>query len=150
MLLALCLGACGTAIAARPTTGSTTGTSTASTVPWCVTISRHAAITRVMRDTSEVSPRDAAVAKLVDGPELHTLNPGLWVSTNEFAPSSPYWAVAVTGTITPDFGRGKYSWAIFAINAHTGDVTGMSAGPEPKPPGFDALPDHTGECSATP
>jgi hypothetical protein len=104
-----------------------------------------------MRLSAEVSPGDHAVAKLIDGPEVHTFSPGVSVSTGEFAPSSLYWAVVVTGTITPAFGRGEqYSWAVFHVDARTGDVSGMDAGREPKPPGFDGLPDHSGDCPPTP
>jgi hypothetical protein len=114
-----------------------------------VPISRERAIAHVRAGVDEVSPSDKAMAKLVNGPELHTLmSPGLTVYNGEFASTALYWVVEVTGTVTPALGRGSYAWAVYNIDARTGDVGGVEAGPESKAPGFDALPDHSSDCTA--
>jgi hypothetical protein len=147
VLLAFVVGACGTAngtrLSARDAASSTTLPS-----PWCVPISRERSIARVKAGSDEVSPSDKTIAKLVNGPELHMLSPGLTVYNGAFASTALYWVVQVTGTVTPALGRGSYAWAVYNVDARTGDVRGVEAGPDSKAPGFDAFPDHSNDCTS--
>jgi hypothetical protein len=145
VLSALLLAACGNASAAR--VNSTTVPSTTRRSPWCVPISREKAIANATR--GGVSHPSEVAAKLVNGTELHTLSPAVTVSGAEFDPTSLYWAVEVRGTVTDLLGgRGSYAWAVYNIDARTGDIGGVEAGPQPKSPRFAALPDHSGECTS--
>jgi hypothetical protein len=150
VLWALLLGACGSAGGTRIGTDVVT-TSTTRPSPWCVPVSRERAVTRVMQGAS--TPGETAVAKLVNGPELHTLSPAVTVFNGEFDATSLYWAVKVTdpkGTmqIVAPGARGTFAWAVYDVDARTGDIGGSAAGPEPKVPAWDALPDHSGACKS--
>jgi hypothetical protein len=148
VLLALFVGACGTASRTRLSTQDAASSTTLPS-PWCVPISRERAIAQAKARGDEVSPGDTATAKLVNGPELRALmSPGLTVYNGEFASTALYWVVLVTGTVTPALGRGSYAWAVYNIDARTGDVGGVEAGPAAKAPGFNALPDHARDCTS--
>ncbi len=95
---------------------------------------------------------EIAMAKLVNGRELHKLSPAVTVYNGEFDSTSRYWAVEITGpkgTVTVDGpgASGPVGWAVYIIDARTGDLGGLEAGPQPKSLAWDALPDHSGECA---
>ena len=129
-------------VAVSPTTEAGAGTG-----PWCVPVSREAAIARVMGMHTEVVS-GTAEAKLVSYGELATME---HTQFSNIAGDTKFWAVMVRGTITPSFDRGsnKYAWGLFDIDAHTGDFNGMSAGPGPTPSSWDSLVDHSAECPTT-
>ncbi|MDQ1385551.1 MAG: hypothetical protein QOG65_2930, partial [Actinomycetota bacterium] len=143
------LGGCGNAGGTRIGT-DVVATPTTRPSPWCVPVSRERAIARVMQGAS--TPGETAVAKLVNGPELHTLSPAVTVFNGEFDATSLYWAVKVTGPkgtvqiVAPGAG-GTFAWAVYDIDARTGDSGGLAAGPKPKVPAWDALPDHSRACA---
>ncbi len=107
-----------------------------------------------MRMYDYATSGDTAEAKLVNGPELHTLTPNVMLYHGEFDPSSLYWAVEVRSpngeaTIHAGMDGGNYAWAIYIFKASAADGVGdgVQAGPGAKSPGFDALPDHSNECN---
>jgi hypothetical protein len=96
---------------------------------WCMLpITRGAAIAKVMKISDEVAPTDTAKAKLF---------------------GTDYWAVDVEGSVTPAFSRGEqFAWAVFVVDAHTGDIRGVSAGPPGSSPAeWNALPDPAAGCA---
>ena len=146
-MLVLLASACGSSAPPRATQPDTTAAPSAvETSPWCVPVSREQAIFRVTRLRGEVAADDRVAAKLVNGTEFHSLQPNVITGDSEFAPSSFYWAVLVTGSVRPAFATGSYAWGVFRVNARTADIGGVVAGPESKPPSFDDLPDHAHDC----
>jgi hypothetical protein len=127
------VGGCSGA-AAHPTSvrlRNADATPTTTTVPskWCVLpISRKAAIAQVMKISDEVAATDTAKAKLF---------------------GMDYWAVEVEGSVTPAFSHGgRFAWAVFNVDAHTGDLRGMSAGPPGSTPSdWNSLPDPAAGCA---
>jgi hypothetical protein len=113
---------------AHPTSASHRGADTTTPAPaavsskWCVPISREAAIARAMGSSAEVAATDTAKAKLV---------------------GTDYWAVEVEGSVMQEFARGgQFAWAVYNIDAHTGDIRGAEAGPPGSTPSdWNALPD---------
>jgi hypothetical protein len=147
--LVLLVGACGGANGTRVGTRGASVSSTARSA-WCVPTSREAAIARAM--PGETAPGEIGAAKLVNGPELHTLSPAVTVFNGEFESTSLYWAVEITGptgsvTVEAPGAGGVVGWAVYDIDARTGDIAGLEAGPRPKAPAWDALPDHSGACA---
>ena len=118
---------------AHPTSASRQGShatapGTVATSEWCVPISRAAAIARVMRASDEVRATDTARAKLF---------------------GTDYWAVEVEGSVTPAFSHGgHFAWAVFNVDAHTGDIRTMSAGPPGSTPlDWNSVPNRTSNCT---
>jgi hypothetical protein len=107
---------------------ATTSGTTAVPSEWCVPISREAAIARVMKLSDEIAPSDTADAKLVD---------------------ARHWAVRVVGSVTPAFAQdGHYAWGIFDVDAHSGEISGMTAGrASSAPTQWDSLVDHSASCA---
>ena len=113
---------------AHPTSASRRGAhaATPGTAPvgseWCVPISREAAIARAMGSSADVAATDPAKAKLV---------------------GTDYWAVEVEGSVMPEFARGgRFAWAVYNVDAHTGDIRGAEAGPPGSTPSdWNSLPD---------
>jgi hypothetical protein len=114
--------------ASRQGAHATTLGTTAATSEWCVPISRAAATALVMRASDEVPATDTARAKLF---------------------GTDYWAVEVEGSVTPAFSHGgHFAWAVFNVDAHTGDIRGMSAGPPgTTPSNWNSLPNRTSNCT---
>ncbi len=129
-------------------------TTTAVPSRWCVPISREAAIARVMKLSNEVAPSDTAQAKLVSWPELRASRAKSTTSpynSSSWTAKTQFWAVEVRGSVTPSFAMGDhgYAWGIFDVDAHSGDIPGMTAGPAGSSPSFwDSLPDHASECTS--
>jgi hypothetical protein len=95
---------------------------------------------------------EIGMAKLVNGPELHTLSPAVTVYNGEFDSTARYWAVEITGpkgtvTVEGPGASGPVGWAVYIVDARTGDIVGLEAGPQPKSLVWDALPDHSGACA---
>jgi hypothetical protein len=123
-----CSGSAAHPRSASPRRADVTQTTTIAQSEFCVLpISRAAAIARVMRASDEVAPGDTAKAKLF---------------------GTDYWAVEVVGSVTPAFSRGGPSgWAVYDIDAHSGDIRGVTAGPVGSTPtDWESLPDPASRC----
>jgi hypothetical protein len=127
MVIGIVVGGC-SGQGAHPTSASrrgahaTTPGTAAVLSEWCVPISREAAIARVMRP-AEIAATDTAKAKLV---------------------GTDYWAVDVEGSVMPELHAqgGHFAWAVFNVDAHTGDIRGVEAGPPGSTPSdWNSLPD---------
>ena len=63
-----------------------------------------------------------------------------------------YWAVVETSSngdveVLGPGGGGGYGWAVYNVDAHTGDIKGAEAGPPGSTPSdWDSLPDRTSSC----
>lgn len=128
MVIGIVVGGCSgkgahpTSASRRGADATTPGTAVVSS-EWCVPISREAAIARAMGSSAEVAATDTAKAKLV---------------------GTDYWAVEVEGgSVMPEFARGgQFAWAVYNIDAHTGDIRGAEAGPPGSTPSdWNSLPD---------
>ncbi len=150
VLLALFAGACGSAHSTQVSAGGVATSTTSGPSPWCVPVSRERAIARATEGNT--TPGEVAVAKLVNGPETHTFSPGAVVGGDEYDATSLYWAVEVTNpqgkvaVVAPGF-RSPVAWAVYLIDARTGDVQGVAGGPKSSAQRWDRLPDHSGACT---
>ena len=106
-----------------------------------------------MRLSSEVAPSDTAQAKLVSWPELRasparsTISP---YNSPSWTAKTQFWAVEVRGSVTPQFsdGRPQVGVGSLDVDAHSGDVPGMTAGLAGSSPSFwDSLSDHADACT---
>jgi hypothetical protein len=63
-----------------------------------------------------------------------------------------YWAVVETSPngdleVSGPGGGGGYGWAVYNVDAHTGDIKGVEAGPPRSVPSdWDALPQRASSC----
>jgi len=89
-------------------------------------ISRAAAIARIIH--TDGIPRNARVRAKLFGTD--------------------YWAVEVEGSpLQPPMMPYRVGWAVYNVDAHTGDLKGVAAGPPGSPPSdWNALPDRTSSC----
>jgi hypothetical protein len=103
---------------------------TATTDEWCMPISQADAIARV-RGTRPI-------------PAAHKFRARLF--------GTDYWAVVETspnGDVEVDGpgGGGGNGWAVYNVDAHTGDIKSVEAGPPRSAPAdWNALPDRTSSC----
>jgi hypothetical protein len=157
VLTTLVLASCGSAgvhhaAASLRSTNSTTASTTAVPSKWCVPISREAASARVMKLASEVAPTDTAHAKLVSWPERQaatakqTSGP---LHDPNFTPHTKFWAVEVRGSVTPKpiAVNRTYAWGVFDVDAQSGELRDISAGPPGSRSFWDSLPDHASDCT---
>jgi hypothetical protein len=117
-----------------------------------VATSREKAIARAMHGQAALG--EVGMAKLVNGPELHTLSPAVTVNDGEFDSTALYWAVEITGpkgsvTVEGPGASGPVGWAVYIVDARTDDLGGLEAGMQSRSLAWDALPDHSGACVAS-
>jgi hypothetical protein len=117
---------------------------------WCVPISREAAIERIKRLSTQVDPGDSVSAKLVVWSELQRMTPGNSVLTKNpmYSDDHKYWAVGVEGSVRPNGEGSGYGWGVYYVDADTGNVNGMRAGPVSSHSFFGSLSDHSDACTS--
>ena len=141
-------------IAVSPTTPSTGSTDKR----WCVAISRNEAIVRGVAYGTVIVAEPSAHAKLVNLSELEVKGNPFTGGQDDarIRAHDKFWVVDLRPTSRS---QGPYKWGLVALDADTGDVVTANEGPSSGPGGvvsepadepayWDALPDHSSECTS--
>lgn len=103
-------------------------------------ISRQEAIARIERLTLVNRRIDRLKAVRSTWDAVYTARADNTTLPKAPAPTTQVWVVAVAGDVVPQFSRGKhFAWAVFVINADTGDPMATFAGPDAGPGAWPAF-----------
>lgn len=110
---------------------------------------RAEALARITSMRAVVRRADRAEAKLTSWGEFRALQAGSAIQGASIEPARPIWIVAVSGLVTPgkatpaNPGGKTYPWAVFAIDAVTGEPLYTNMGPDQSWPAyFDRITDR--------